>query len=74
MNSHELRLLRIFDDLPPTAVVPVVVAAAVRGVSDKTIRRNFPLVLVSKRRVGVRKSDLAYIVAASRVVDRLSDQ
>jgi hypothetical protein len=41
------------------------VAAAVRGVSDKTIRRNFPLVLVSKRRVGVRKSDLAYMVAAS---------
>jgi len=30
MNSHELRLLRIFDDLPPTAVVPVIVAAAVR--------------------------------------------
>jgi hypothetical protein len=42
----------------------VPVAAAVKGVSDKTIRRNYDLVPVSDRRVGVRKRDLVKAEAA----------
>lgn len=64
MRSHDLRLLRIFEDLPDSAVLPVAVAAAVKGVSDKTIRRTYKLVPVSDRRVGVRKRDLVDVEAA----------
>jgi hypothetical protein len=63
MKPHDLHLLKLFDDLPGSAVVPVPVAAAVIGVSDKTIRRNYTLVPVSDRRVGVRKRDLVAVEA-----------
>jgi hypothetical protein len=59
MLSHQNReLLAVFDALPPSAVVPVKIAAAYKGVSEKTIRRLFILIEVSARRVGVRKADL----------------
>ena len=58
MTPHNLRLLEIYASLPSTAVVPVPVAAAVKGVSDKTIRRNYELIPVSDGRVGVRKGQL----------------
>jgi hypothetical protein len=58
MKPHDLRLLKLFDDLPASAIVPVPVAAAVKGVSTKTITRTYDLVPVSDRRVGVRKRDL----------------
>ena len=64
MRSHDLRLLEFFEDLPNSAVLPVAVAAAVKGVSDKTIRRTYKLVPVSDRRVGVRKRDLVDVEAA----------
>jgi hypothetical protein len=53
-----LELLENFDSLPLTAIVPIPVAAAWRGISEKTIRRNFQLVATSEHRRGVRKSDL----------------
>jgi hypothetical protein len=59
MLSHQnRRLLALFDELPSSAVVPLKIAAAYKGVSEKTIRRIFPLIEVSPRRVGVRKVDL----------------
>ena len=59
MRPHDLRLLQIFEALPATAVLPIAVAAAHEGVSEKTIRRNYTLVQVSDRRKGVLKKDLA---------------
>lgn len=59
MNCRDIRLLEIFEHLPPTAVLPVAVAAAHQGVSEKTIRRNYTLIPVSDRRKGVLKRDLA---------------
>jgi hypothetical protein len=44
--------------LPPTAIVPLPVAAAVEGVSRKSIRRNYPLEQISRTRWGVRKKYL----------------
>lgn len=64
MQSRDLHLLQIFDYLPASAVVPVAVAAAIEGTSEKTVRRNHTLVQVSERRVGVRKRDL--LLAMSR--------
>jgi hypothetical protein len=58
LNVRYVDLLKNFDSLPPTAIVPIPVAAAWRGVSEKTIRRNFPLVQTSESRRGVRKADL----------------
>ena len=58
MQPRDLHLLRIFDLLPASSIVPVAVAAAVEGTSEKTVRRNHRLIQVSDRRVGVRKSDL----------------
>lgn len=58
-----LELLKNFDSLPLTAIVPIPVAAAWRGISEKTIRRNFPLIATSDRRRGVRKSDLVSATA-----------
>jgi hypothetical protein len=51
-------LLENFEALPPSATVPLRVAAMVKGVSVKTIQRNFDLVSISPCRSGVRKSDL----------------
>jgi hypothetical protein len=64
VKPHDLRLLKLFDTLPGSAVLPVAVAAAVKGVSDKTIRRTYKLIPVSDRRVGVRKRDLVDVEAA----------
>jgi hypothetical protein len=58
LNPRYVDLLKNFDSLPPTAVVPIPVAAAYRGVSEKTVRRDFPLVHTSEGRRGVRKRDL----------------
>jgi hypothetical protein len=58
VNPHHLRLLKIFDDLPLTAAVPIQVAAAVDGVSEKTIERTYKTVRVSDRRKGVLKKDI----------------
>jgi hypothetical protein len=55
VQPRDLHLLQIFEHLPPSAVVPVAVVAAVDGTSEKTVRRNYKLVQVSDRRVGVRK-------------------
>ena len=65
MKPHDLHLLKLFDALPGSAVLPVAVAAAVKGVSDKTIRRTYRLIPGSAdRRVGVRKRDLVDVEAA----------
>ena len=58
MTPHNQRLLKIYETLPNRAVIPVPVAAAVCGVSDKTIRRNYTLLQVSDGRVGVLKEHL----------------
>ncbi len=64
LNLRYVELLKHFDSLPLTATVPLAVAAAWRGISEKTIRRTYPLVRLSDRRVGVRKGDLVKEVAA----------
>jgi hypothetical protein len=58
MKSRHLDLLENIDRLPPTAVLPIPVAAAFKGLSEKTIRRLYPLTVVSDCRVGVLKRDL----------------
>ena len=58
LTARNIRLLEIYASLPPSAVVPKAVAAAVKGVSEKTITRNYTLVPVSDGRVGVVKSVL----------------
>jgi hypothetical protein len=63
IKRRYLELLENFDSLPPTAIVPIPVAAAWRGISEKTIRRNFSLVVTSDHRRGVRKSDLTKVAA-----------
>jgi hypothetical protein len=64
LNPRYIELLKNFDSLPPTATVPLAVAAAWRGVSEKTIRRNYPIVATSEGRRGVRKRDLVKAEAA----------
>jgi hypothetical protein len=61
INPRYRELLENFDSLPPTAILPIPVAAAWRGISEKTIRRNFQLVVTSEHRRGVRKSDLTKV-------------
>jgi hypothetical protein len=61
---RDLHILKLYDHLPLSAVIPVSVAAAIKGVDEKTIRRNYSLVPVSDRRVGVRKCDLVDVAAA----------
>jgi hypothetical protein len=63
LNPRYIELLQHFDSLPLTATVPLAVAAAWRGVSEKTIRRCYPLVRMSAIRTGVRKADLIKEVA-----------
>jgi hypothetical protein len=55
---RDLHLLKIYDHLPPSATLPVSVAAMLKGVDEKTIRRNYPTTPVSDGRVGVRKEHL----------------
>jgi hypothetical protein len=54
-----LYLLKIFDSLPQSAVLPIPVAAAILGISQKTVIRKLPLVKISVKRSGVRKADVA---------------
>jgi hypothetical protein len=61
MKPRYVELLKNFDSLPPTAIVPIPVAAAWRGISEKTIRRKFQLIATSEYRRGVRKSELTKV-------------
>jgi hypothetical protein len=61
INPRYRELLENFDSLPLTAIVPIPVAAAYRGISEKTIRRNYTLVVTSEHRRGVRKADLTKV-------------
>lgn len=45
--------LKQLADKPDSAIVPVAVAAEHDGVSERTIRRNYPLVETGLRRKGV---------------------
>ena len=46
-------ILKRFADLPDSAVVPTAVAAMHDNVSERTVRRNYPLIQLSERRFGV---------------------
>jgi hypothetical protein len=46
-------ILKQFDKLPNSAVVPTAVAAKHDHVSERTVRRNYPLIKLSERRYGV---------------------
>jgi hypothetical protein len=46
-------ILQRIPELPDTAVVPVPVAAKHDNVSERTVRRNYPLVKLSPNRSGV---------------------
>jgi hypothetical protein len=58
VQPRDLHLLQIFEHLPPSAVVPIPVVAAVDGTSEKTVRRKYDLVQVSDRRFGVLKGNI----------------
>lgn len=47
-------ILKRIPDLPDSAVVPTAVAAAHDNVSERTVRRRYPLIKLSERRYGVR--------------------
>jgi hypothetical protein len=46
-------VLKRFPDLPDSAVVSTAVAAMHDNVSERTVRRNYPLIQLSERRYGV---------------------
>jgi hypothetical protein len=46
-------ILKRFADLPDSAVVPTAVAAMHDNVSERTVKRNYPLIKLSERRYGV---------------------
>jgi hypothetical protein len=46
-------ILKRFSDLPDSAVVPTAVAAKHDSVSERTVRRTYPLIKLSERRYGV---------------------
>jgi hypothetical protein len=58
LSRFHRQLLEEFPYLPPNAIVPLPVAAAVEGVSKKNIRRNYKLEQISEWRWGVRKKNL----------------
>jgi hypothetical protein len=58
LSRFHRRLLEEFPYLPPTAIVPLPVAAAVDGVSTKHVRRNYELEQISNHRWGVLKKNL----------------
>jgi hypothetical protein len=58
LSRFHRKLLEEFPYLPPTAIVPLPVAAAVEGCSVKHVRRNYKLETISEWRKGVRKKDL----------------
>jgi hypothetical protein len=51
-------ILQRFDDLPNDAVVPTRVVALLHAVSDRTVRREYPVVRLTPNRTGVRVGDL----------------
>jgi hypothetical protein len=58
MKARHLELLKNFDSLPDSAVLPIPVVAAHQGLSEKTVRRIYQLENVSDHRKGVRKGNL----------------
>jgi hypothetical protein len=59
LNTRYVELLKNFDSLPQTAIVPIPVAAAYRGISEKTIRRKFQLIAIRPppRRAQIRANE-----------------
>ncbi len=54
MTREEIRKkLQEISILPDTAVIPVPVVAVHDGVSERTVRRNYPRVRLTERREGV---------------------
>jgi hypothetical protein len=47
-------ILKRFDELPDDAIVPASVTAIVHGVSERTVRRNYPSVRLTPNRSGQR--------------------
>ena len=43
-----------FSKLPDDAIIPTQAVARLRSISNKTVRRSYPMVRVSPGRVGVR--------------------
>jgi hypothetical protein len=58
LSRFHQRLIEDFPHLPPTAIIPLPIAAVIEGVSRRTIRRRYELVQISNWRWGVRKKDL----------------
>jgi hypothetical protein len=55
MSPEAIRAeLKQLADKPDSAFVAVQVAAAHDGVSEKTVRRDYPLIQLTERRKGVR--------------------
>jgi hypothetical protein len=61
-------ILAGFDSLSDDAVVPIGAAAALHGVSDKTVRDQYDLVRLSAGRVGVRVGTLRAMSRAEKQV------
>jgi hypothetical protein len=57
------QILKDFDKLPDSAVVPTSVAAKHDHVSERTVRRNYPLIRLTERRYGVTVGYLRHRVA-----------
>jgi hypothetical protein len=64
MSPEEIReILKHLDEKPDSAMVPVEVVAAHYHVSVPTVRRNYPVVKMSKNRCGVQLGFLRNRVA-----------
>jgi hypothetical protein len=61
--SHLDDILKRFADLPDSAVVPTAVAAKHDNVSERTVRRTYPLIKLSERRYGVNVGYLRHRTA-----------
>jgi hypothetical protein len=59
-------VLRQFDSLPDDAVVPARVAAAIHGVSTRTVRRRYPAVQLTLNRNGYRVGTLRAMSRAEK--------
>jgi hypothetical protein len=57
-DKNIAEILRRFDLLPDDAVVPSFVTAVVHGISERTVRRTYPSVRLSKNRKGQRVGTL----------------
>jgi hypothetical protein len=54
-------IVKQFDSLPDDAVIPRRVAAQILNLSERTIRRLYPVVKLSPNRRGVRVGDIRAI-------------